>query len=337
MTARKILLMDRPSFWGAPRQHLVKDLVPEVSEAAHGFEVHYLEGQAALDPGEEAARTMLTRDAIEDAEIVVSFDLGREALMRANKLKWLHFLSAGVDHALYPELVESPITITAGKGSGGIPMAETAMMLMLMFAKNVAHYMDAQREKSWRFRQNGELNGMTVGIIGLGHSGADLARKCKAFHMRTLGLRRTGKPCPDIDEMFTRDRLHEFLGQSDFVAITVPRTPETSGMLGEAELRAMKPTAYLVVTSRGGLAQDVALLRALEEGWIAGAALDGHTVEPLPPDSPFWTAPNTVVTPHMAATGQGGEGRMRAVLLDNLRRYVRGEPLLNQVDKKAGY
>ena len=337
MTARKILLMDRPSFFGAPKQHLVKDLVPEIRAVAHAFEVQYVEGQAELDSSEEAARTRITRDAIEGAEIVVSFDLGREALIRANKLKWIHILSAGVDHVLYPELIESPVTITSAKGSGGIPMAETALMLMLMLTKHAVHYLDAQRAKSWQFRQNGELNGMTVGIIGLGHSGADLARKCKAFHMRTLGLRRTDKPCPDIDEMFASDRLHEFLGQSDFVAITTPRTPETSGMLGEAELRAMKPTAYLVVTSRGGVAEDGALLRALDEGWIAGAALDAHTVEPLPPDSPFWTAPNAIVTPHAAAGGPGGEGRMRTGLLDNLHRYIRGEPLLNLVDKKAAY
>ena len=229
------------------------------------------------------------------------------------------------------------MVITSSKGSGGIPMAESAMMLMLMLVKNARHYLKAQEAHHWEGRSNRELTGATVGVIGLGHSGADLARKCKAFHTRVLGLRRSGAPCPDVDEMFGRDRLHEFLVQCDFVVVTTPRTADTAGMLGEAELKAMKPTAYLVVTSRGGVTEDAALLRALREGWIAGAALDAHTEEPLSPDSPFWDAPNTIVTPHAAAGGQHGVERAAEAFLDNLGRYRRGEGLRNVVDKQAGY
>src|SRR5207249_9723649 len=132
----------------------------------------------------------------------------------------------------------------------------------------------------------------------LGYSGQDLAFKCQAFHMRVIGIRRTAQPTPHVDELFTHDRLHEFLGQADFVVVTAPRTPETTGMLGEAEFRAMKPTAYYICFSRGGIADDDVLLRALTEGWIAGAGLDAHAREPLASDSPFWTLPNTIVTPH---------------------------------------
>lgn len=334
---RQMLVMDRPRFFGAPPATFVKDLVPEIRAAAPGFDVRYLDGLAELAFADEAARTRLTRDAIGDAEVVASLDLGREALERARSLKWLHIWSAGVDHAMYPELIESPIVVTAAKGSGGIPMAESGMLMMLMLIKHAQHYFEAQKARRWDIRSNGELNGMTVGIIGLGHSGADLARKCQAFHMRVLGLRRSDTPCPDVDEMFTRDRLHEFLARADFVVVTTPVTPETRGMLGEAEFRVMKPTAYLAVTSRGGVAQDEALLRALDEGWIAGAALDAHTVEPLPADSPFWTARNAIVTPHVAAGGTGNAGRTAEQFVDNVRRYVRGELLLAVVDKQAAY
>jgi phosphoglycerate dehydrogenase-like enzyme len=337
MMVRKMLLMDRPSFWGSKREYLVKDLIPEIRKITQEFQIEYLDGQADLDSKEAVRRTLMTRDAIKGVEIVVSFDLGKEALISSDRLKWLHILSAGVDHALYPELIQHPSTMTSSKGSGGIPMAETAILLMLMLTKHVPHYLQAQKNKQWQTRQNGELGGMTAGIIGLGHSGSDLARKCKAFNMRTLGLRRTNRPCLYIDEMFTQDNMHQFLGRSDFLIITAPNTPETNGMVGINELRIMKPSSHIIVTSRGGVIQDDALIQALDQGLISGAALDAHTTEPLPLESPFWTYPNVIVTPHMAAGGQLMEQRTKKILLDNFKRYVEGDKLLNIVDKRAGY
>jgi phosphoglycerate dehydrogenase-like enzyme len=227
--------------------------------------------------------------------------------------------------------------MTCVKGTAGIPMAAWAMMHIYMWTKKLLHYLAAHERKEWLNASHGELINKTVGIIGLGNSGADLARKCKAAHMRVLGLRRTDKPCEYVDQMYTRERLHEFLGEADFVCITASRTPETLGMLGEAEFRAMKPTAYLIVTSRGGIAQDEPLLEALNQGRIAGASLDAHTTEPLPPDSPFWTVPNTIITPHSAAGGPGNADRGMDIFIDHVQRYVRGEPFKNQVDKVAGY
>jgi phosphoglycerate dehydrogenase-like enzyme len=137
--------------------------------------------------------------------------------------------------------------------------------------------------------------------------------------------------------VFTHDRLHEMLGRSDFVVVTAPKTPETTGMLGESEFRAMKPSAYYICYSRGGIADDAALLRALREGWIAGAGLDAHSTEPLPPDSPFWSLPNVIVTPHGGAATPSTRQRGIAIFLENLRRYQAGQPLLNVIDKDAGY
>ena len=331
---RKIVLMDRPKTIGALPYFLaeqtkstdVKDRLDDIRAAAPGFEIEYFD-----EPPD------LRGSSIRDAEVVATIGLGPDALAVAKRLKWLHIWSAGVEHTLYPELISSPVVITCIKGNAGVPMAEFAMMNIYVWAKNLLRYLAAHEGREWITGGHDELIDKTVGIIGLGNSGADLARKCKAAHMRVLGLRRTTTPCEFVDEIFTRDRLHEFLGEADFVCITAARTPETLGMLGEAEFRAMKTTAYLIVTSRGGIAQDDALLDALNQGWIAGASLDAHTTEPLPADSPFWSAPNTIVTPHSAAAGTGNAARAMDIFIDHLKRYVRGEPFRNQVDKAAGY
>ncbi len=146
----------------------------------------------------------------------------------------------------------------------------------MMLNRNAYRWIEGHRNRKWDAFFHGELNGKTVGIIGAGYSGVDLALKAKAFHMTVLGLRRNNQPTPNFDEMFTPDRLHEFLGRSDFVVVTAPKTPETTDMLGEAEFRAMKKTAFYVRFSRGGVANDEALYKAITEGWIAGAGLDAH-------------------------------------------------------------
>jgi len=271
-----------------------------------------------------------------EAEVVAGA-ISPSGLARAPNLKWVQSWAAGPDEALFQEMVASPVVMTSCKGNGAIPLAEHAIMLMLMLNRNAPRWLRAQDERRWDRFYHGELNELTCGIVGLGYSGQDLALKAKAFHMRVLGMRRSNQPTPNVDEMFPRERLAEFLGESDFVVVTAPRTPETRGMLGEAEFRAMKPSAYFVTFSRGGIADDRALLRALQEGWIAGAGLDVHGQEPLPADSPFWTAPNTIVTPHNGATTLKTRQRGVDIFVDNLRRYLAGQPLRNVVDKQAGY
>jgi phosphoglycerate dehydrogenase-like enzyme len=300
------------------------DQIEQVKAAAAGADLRVFATQAELEA------------QIEEADAVVG-NVSRTAFARARKLRWVQSWAAGPDALMYPEMVASDVIVTSVKGNGAIPLAEHAMMLMLMLNRDYPRWWRAQQERRWDHWNHPELNGLTCGIIGLGHSGQDLALKCKAFHMRTLGLRRTNQPTPNVDELFTHDRLHEFLGQSDFVVVTAPRTRETVGMLGEAEFRAMKPTAYYVCFSRGGIAEDAALLRALNEGWIAGAGLDAHSQEPLPPDSPFWTARNTIVTPHNGASTPGTRQRAADIVADNVRRFIAGEPLRNVVDKQAGY
>jgi phosphoglycerate dehydrogenase-like enzyme len=296
----------------------------QLRAVAPGADVRYFGSQAELE------------ERIAEAEVVAGH-ITAPALARAERLKWVQSWAAGPDALMYPEMVASDVICTSCKGNGAIPLAEHAIMLMLMLNREALRWIRAQDERRWARHYHGELTGLTCGIIGLGHSGQDLALKCKAFHMRVLGIRRTPRPTPNVDEVLPLERLDDLLRESDFVVVTAPRTPETVGMLGEAQFRLMKPTAHYVCFSRGGIADDAALLRALQEGWIAGAGLDAHDQEPLPPDSPFWTLPNAIITPHNGATTALTRQRGIDIFAENLRRYQAGQPLANVIDKGAGY
>jgi phosphoglycerate dehydrogenase-like enzyme len=276
-------------------------------------------------------------EAVVEQADVIAGEISPDAFARATNLKWQHTWGAGADRSLSPEMMASPVVLTCSKGNGAIPLAEHALMLMLMLGGGATLWLDAQRAHRWDPHRHLELHGQTCGIVGLGHSGVHLAGAVKALGMVTLGLRRTEQPARFIDEMYTRDRLGEFLGRSDFVVVTAPITDETRGMFGEREFEAMKPSAYFICFSRGGIADDSALLRALEERQIAGAGLDAHSVEPLPADSPFWTAPNTIITPHNGASSPKSRERAFEYFATNLRHYLAGEPFINVVDKAAGY
>jgi phosphoglycerate dehydrogenase-like enzyme len=295
------------------------------ASAGNGMEI--LETPAEID------------DRIGDA-IVLAVPPGQitsARLRRASRLRWIHLWAAGVDGAMVPELGDGRVVVTSSKGNGAVPLAEHAMMLMLMLNRNAVRSIEAQRKHRWDQFMHSELNGLTCGVVGLGHSGLEVARKAAVFNMQVIGLRRTYRPTPEVQELYPRDRLREFLARSDVVVVTVPRTSETIGMFGEQEFRAMKPSALYVCFSRGGIADDRALLQALREGWIAGAGLDVHAQEPLPADSPFWDLPNTIVTPHNGASTPQTRQRAVDIFLDNLRRFSRDEEMLNVVDLTTGY
>lgn len=276
-------------------------------------------------------------DGLADVEAIAG-TIKANHLARAPRLRWVHSWAAGADNDLFPEMLSSPVVLTSSAGNGAIPLAEHSMLLMLMLNRDVPRWMRAQANRTWERFTHPELNGLTVGIFGLGNSGSDLAIKAKAFHMRVLGLRRNpDRAVPGIDQMYSMETFHDFLSESDFVVVTTPSTPQTLGIFDEAAFQAMKPSAYFICISRGGIADDQALLKALREGWIAGAGLDAHGVEPLPADSPFWTLPNVIITPHNGATTPATAQRSVEIFIDNLTRYVAGQPLRNVVDKSAGY
>jgi phosphoglycerate dehydrogenase-like enzyme len=275
-------------------------------------------------------------EVIENAEIMGGV-VPKAIFHKARSLRWMHTWSAGVDGALHPALIESGITFTCSSGNAAHPIAEHGILLMLMLQQQSVRALQQQREHRWQQFDHPELYGKTVGIIGLGDIGLELARRARAFHMRILGMRRTDKPCPEVDELYPRERLAEMLAASDFVVMAAPITAETHKMIGEAEFRAMKPTAYFINISRGGCVDENALIRCMREGWIAGAGIDQPTQKPLPPESELWDLPNTLITPAYGGHTLETHQRSIAIFIDNLRRYMAGEPLRNVVNMRLGY
>lgn len=256
----------------------------------------------------------------------------------APRLRWVHTPSAGVEHLLTPELYERDVLFTNGAGTHAISIAEFVLTFMLYHATNFAAFRAAQDEHRWSpHMPRQELMDATLLIIGLGGIGRAIAERAAAFGMHIWGSRRTPHPMPGIERVVGADEWRALLPNADYVVLVTPLTPETRGMFDEAAIRALRPTAYVINVARGAVLDEAALLSALQEGRIAGAALDTFTTEPLPPDSPFWSLPNVVITPHTTALSSHMRLRMVDLFLDNLNRYMQRRPLRNVVDKAAGY
>jgi len=263
-------------------------------------------------------------------------DLRQKALpafFRIEGLCWLHTFSAGVDSPAFQVIIDRGGMLTNSSGASAPSIAQYVIAMMLYRTKRVDEWRDQQRRHEWTQLSPGELTGQTVGIIGTGAIGGEVARLAKAFRMKTVGMRRSEKRTPHIDEQVTPRRLPHLLKQSDFVVLACPLTKETEGLIGERELRAMKPTATLINVARGRVLHEGALIRALQEGWIAGACLDVFTFEPLPESSPLWDLPNVIVTPHNSGPSPLNMGRAMAIFLDNLERFANGRKLRNLVEK----
>jgi phosphoglycerate dehydrogenase-like enzyme len=258
---------------------------------------------------------------------------------RTSRLKWIQTMSAGVDR-LPGEILKSHVRIATARGLHRTPMGEVVLEMMLMFVKDAPSCLLMKQAREWRRFRPKLLKGQSVGILGLGAIGREIARLCKAFGMKVIGVRRSGGPessFPDVDRVYPRDRLPELLAESDFVVLALPLTKETKGMVGEKELRGMKPSAYLINVARGAIVDEGALLRALEEKWISGAGLDVFIQEPLPPESKFYELPNVIFSPHISGDMPEYELRATEVFCENLRRYLAGEPFLHEVDKEKEY
>jgi phosphoglycerate dehydrogenase-like enzyme len=263
----------------------------------------------------------------------------RRVVSETPNLRWIHTISAGVDKLLFPFLVESDILLTCAIGVYDVPIAELVLTFMLMAAKQMPEFLDYQKAHRWQRQWQGlqELYGTTVGIVGLGHIGAQVARLARAFGMRVVATKRHPEQGEDVaDVLLPPERLYELLAQSDFVVIAVPLTSETYHLIDAQALVRMKPDAWLINIGRGPVLDEGALVRVLGEGKIGGACLDVFETEPLPEESSLWDLPNVIVTPHNAGLSNHKDERSAELFLENLRRFVAGEPLLNVVDKKLG-
>jgi len=252
------------------------------------------------------------------------------ALARAESLRWLHTFSAGVDHPWFQKLHASGVRLTTSSGSAAPPIAQTVMLYLLALTRGLPAWADAQRRRAWEPHEVRDLTGMRLGVAGLGPIGLEVARLGAAFGMEVVGLRRTPRgdePC----ETWPLGRLDELLPRVDALVLALPLAPETRRLVGERELALLPPGALLVNVGRGEVVDEAALVRALESGRLGGAGLDVFEREPLPPESPLWALPNVIVTPHASGTSAASRERACALFLDNLARYVRGEPLRNEV------
>ncbi|MGH2500428.1 MAG: D-2-hydroxyacid dehydrogenase [Candidatus Limnocylindria bacterium] len=265
----------------------------------------------------------------------------RALLAASPDLRWLHTMSAGVDRLMIPEVVERDrLVVTNNSGAFDVPIAEHVLATILAAAKHLPQRFAAQRRRQWREGgvQHAEIRDATLVVLGMGSIGGEIARLAAACGMRVIGVRRRATTtAPPGVRVVGVERLDEVVAEADHLAIAAPLTAETRGIVSADLIARLKPTAWVINIARGALVDEPALLAACKERRIGGAALDVFLTEPLPPDSEWWTLPNAIVTPHVSNSSPRVRERSIGLLLENLRRFKSGEPLLNVVDKRAGY
>jgi len=264
-------------------------------------------------------------------------NLLQDAFPFAGKVQWVHTLSAGVDKVLFPELIESPVPLTNGRGAFKDGLAEFALASMLYFAKDLRRLVRNQEAGRWEQFDVVFLRGQVLGIVGYGEIGRESARLAHALGMQVVATSRRGANPAGTARIYPLEQLRDMLSVCDYVLIATPLTPETKGMIDEAELSAMKNSAVIVNVGRGPVIVEAALVSALEQKRIRGAALDVFDREPLPDGHPFWRLDNVLLSPHSADHTIGWEQLAMRIFVDNFERFRNGQPLTNVVDKKAGY
>ncbi|GMR09216.1 MAG: D-2-hydroxyacid dehydrogenase [Anaerolineae bacterium] len=310
--------------------------------------------QIDLQPTSEASD--FTEEQLGEMEVLYT----RQALPEPEQvpnLRWIQFHWSGIDDFVDQSLLRSDVIVTTLSGAAVPQMGEFAMTMMMALGHHLPAMMEDQGKKIWadnrftRFRPV-ELRGSTVGIVGYGNIGREIARLCQSFGAQVLATKRDlrvlemggyaleglGDAQADIPErIYPPQALPSMASECDFLILTVPLTPETRGLVNAKVFKSMKSTAYLIDISRGGVVDQGALVEALKEGEIAGAGLDVYPVEPLPVSSPLWELPNVILSPHVAGTSGQYLARAADLFAENLRRYIANEPLLNRYDPRRGY
>jgi len=299
-------------------------------------------GELKLLAPEAEVRVMPGAAALDEhlGWVEVAFgNLTPEQIRRAPRLRWVQLNSTGFEP--YLSLKGSPVLITTARGVTSKAGAEHVMAMMLILTRRILEFQRRQRERVWDRRPQivGTLAEQTLGIVGFGANGQALAKRAKAMEMRVIAVKRTAPDFApaDVDALWAVDRLDELLARSDHVAVLIPLTAETRGLIGESQLDRMKRGSFFYNVSRGGIVDEQALLAKLRDGSLGGAALDVFEQEPLPAESPFCTLPNVLVTPHLGAAWGGMWDAALDVFCENLRRFRAGAPLINVADLARGY
>ena len=333
--------------------HLDEALVERIRAVDARLRVHAVERSTATwlrkraswndDPSQDTPREGAARQdfqtAISQAEVWFSPDYRGMQLPSAGPLSWAQFWSAGLDRLLAQDPPPG-VAITSAAGLHAVTIAEWILAYMLSHAKRLPRAFQQQQAACWTRWAPGVLRGRTVGIVGLGAIGRETARVCDALGMRVLATKRSardGDTAPHCDRLYSSDRLLDLLAASDYVVLACPLTAETRGLIGPAEFNAMKAGAALVNIARGEVVQWTALLDALRQETISACYTDVTVPEPLPDGDPIWAHPNLVITPHVTGNLDNYHEGATAIFIDNLRRYIAGEPLFNLVDIERGY
>jgi phosphoglycerate dehydrogenase-like enzyme len=283
---------------------------------------------------------------IADAEIVVAWSVRPKQFNAAKKLRWIHSPAAAIHQLMFPELIKSDVILTNAREVHGPVVAEHVMALLFALARKIPDAVRLQekhiwgQEPMWRARPRPrELAGATLGLVGLGSIGREVAKRAAALGMRVIAVREDSKKeKPEgVEQVYSSDGLETLLRQSDYVVLAVPITASTQKLMNAERLSKMKPDACLINVGRGPLIDEVALAAALRDHQIGGAALDVFEQEPLPADSPLWDLENLLITPHTAGLTEKLWDRHYQLFSENLRRYLRHQPLLGLVDKNKGY
>ena len=276
-------------------------------------------------------------DHLSDVEILYG-TVPESALPHATSLQWVMQPFVGVEGSMYPAFKESPITLVNSRRLYGPQLAEHAFALLLSLTRGIHTQLDLMREKEWKWLPCVEVSGMTMGILGLGGIGRAVAQRAKAFDFNVIAVDPEPMDKPDtVDELGQLDWLPEFLSRSEVLTVCCPITPQTHKLLSHAEFDALPEGSFFINVSRGKVVDEEALIAALESGKVAGAGLDVTYTEPCPPDNPLWTLPNVILTSHTAGASQNIAKRAMELFIDNMHKYVNGEPLTNVVDKEKGY
>ena len=283
------------------------------------------------------------RRVLPDADVAFTPFVDRDIFASASRLRWVQSPAVGVGSLMFPELLASPVVLTSARGIRARSIAEHVLGVTIALARLIPATLRAQAEHRWAQEEleteTRTLQGKRMGIVGLGAIGVEVVKIAAPFGFRITAIRRrAGQAPPDgVEAVWTPDRLPDLLAQSDVVVLAAPHTPETKRLIGREQIDRMKRGALLVNIARGKLVDDAALIEALRDGRLGGAALDVFSQEPLEPSSPYWDLPNVIITPHTSGAMKDYWTPLVALFADNLRRFEKGEPLLNVVDKVAGY
>lgn len=280
-----------------------------------------------------------------DADVIFNWggsrQLLREVFGMCPKVRWVHSKAAGLDTMLFPELVESPVPLTNGRGVFSQSLGEFVAAAVLYFAKDLRRMVRNQMAGRWEQFDVVEVTGQTAGIVGYGDIGRAAATRLRALGLRILAVRRQGPSLynvdPLVDQVYLPERRQEMIARCDYVVVAAPLTPDTNGLIGEAEFAAMKPNAVVINVGRGPVIDEAAMVRALTDGRIKGAGLDVFEKEPLAEGHPFYRLENVLLSPHCADHTSDWQEQAMRFFLEQLERFRTGEPLRNVVNKELGY